>query len=112
MPRERLLPHVRALAEEIAENAPLAVQTIKRTINNWADRRMGEALRFEAATASANFVSDDMQLGYKAMAGKRRRSSRGSNCETRLAISPRRDPPFAPKEGRDLRLRGHRPRSA
>jgi hypothetical protein len=31
---------------------------------------MAEALRFEAATASVNFVSDDMQLGYKAMASK------------------------------------------
>ena len=112
MPRDQLPPHVRALAEEMAENAPLAVQTIKRTINNWAERGMSEALRFEAAASAVNFVSDDMQLGYKAMAGKRMRSSRGSNCETRLAISPRRDPPFAPKEGRDLRLRGHRPRSA
>ena len=31
---------------------------------------MAEALKFEAATACVNFVSDDMQLGYKAMAGK------------------------------------------
>jgi enoyl-CoA hydratase len=70
VPRDQLLAHVRALAGEIAENAPLAVQTIKRTINNWAERGMAEALRFEAAAASVNFVSDDMQLGYKAMAAK------------------------------------------
>jgi enoyl-CoA hydratase/carnithine racemase len=70
VPRDQLLPHVRALADEIAHNAPLAVQTIKRTINNWAERGLAEALKFEAATASVNFVSDDMQLGYKAMASK------------------------------------------
>lgn len=77
VPRERLLPHVRALAEEIAENAPLAVQTIKRTINNWAERGMSEALRFEAAASAVNFVSDDMQLGYKAMAAKEKAKFEG-----------------------------------
>jgi len=77
VPRDQLLPHVRALASEIAENAPLAVQTIKRTINNWAERGLAEALKFEAATASVNFVSDDMQLGYKAMAGKEKAKFEG-----------------------------------
>ena len=77
VPRDQLLPHVRALAAEIAENAPLAVQTIKRTINNWAERGMAEALKFEAATASVNFVSDDMQLGYKAMASKEKAKFEG-----------------------------------
>jgi enoyl-CoA hydratase/carnithine racemase len=71
VPKDDLLAHVRALAEEIARNAPLAVQGIKRTINFWAERGLAEALRFEAATASQNFVSDDMALGYKAMAEKR-----------------------------------------
>jgi enoyl-CoA hydratase/carnithine racemase len=70
VPRESLEKHVRALAEEIAQNAPLAVQAIKRTINHWAERGLAEALRFEAASAAVNFVSDDMALGYKAMAAK------------------------------------------
>jgi enoyl-CoA hydratase/carnithine racemase len=70
VPRDDLLRHVRELAEEIAKNAPLAVQTIKRTVNFRADQGLSEALRFEAASASPLFVSDDMALGYKAMAAK------------------------------------------
>jgi len=71
VPKDELLPHVRALAEEIAKNAPLAVQGIKRTINYRAEQGLAEALRFEAASASQMFVSDDMAQGYKAMAEKR-----------------------------------------
>jgi enoyl-CoA hydratase/carnithine racemase len=67
--RDRLLPHIRALASEIAENAPLAAQTIQR-INNWAERGLAEALELEAAATSVCFVSEDMQLDYQAMAAK------------------------------------------
>jgi enoyl-CoA hydratase/carnithine racemase len=77
VPSDQLRPHVRALAAEIAENAPLAVQTIKRTINHWAERGLTEALKFEAAATSVNFVSDDMQLGYKAMASKEKAKFEG-----------------------------------
>jgi len=68
--RDQLIPHVRALAEEIAANAPLAVQGIKRTINFQAERGLSEAMRFEAASAATCFVSDDMTQGYRAMAAK------------------------------------------
>lgn len=71
VPRDDLLDHVHALAEEITANAPLAVQVIKRTINFRAQQGLTEALRFEAASASPLFVSDDMAEGYKAMAAKR-----------------------------------------
>jgi enoyl-CoA hydratase/carnithine racemase len=71
VPLDELGAHARALCEEIARNAPLAVQGIKRSINFWAERGLAEAMRFEAASASPNFVSDDMALGYKAMAEKR-----------------------------------------
>ena len=70
VPRDELLPHVTALAHEIAGNAPLGVQGIKRTINHFAERGLGEAMQFEAASASVLFTSDDMALGYKAMAAK------------------------------------------
>jgi enoyl-CoA hydratase/carnithine racemase len=70
VPRDELLTHVRALADEIAANAPLAVQAIKRTINHWSERGLSEALRFEAASASVLFSSDDMTEGYRAMAAK------------------------------------------
>jgi enoyl-CoA hydratase/carnithine racemase len=71
VPKERLVEHVQALAAEIARNAPLAVQGIKRTINHRAEQGLAEALRFEAASASPLFVSDDMARGYAAMAEKR-----------------------------------------
>jgi enoyl-CoA hydratase/carnithine racemase len=70
VPRDELVSHVGALAREIAANAPLAVQGIKRTVNFWAERGLSEAMRFEAASASVLFTSDDMALGYKAMAAK------------------------------------------
>jgi len=70
--RSELVPHVRRLAEEIAANAPLAVQGIKRTINFQAERGLAEGLRFEAASAAPLFTSDDMAAGYKAMAEKQK----------------------------------------
>ena len=68
---DALVAHTRALCEEIAAQAPLAVQAIKRTINFWAERGMAEATRFVAASSAPNFVSDDMAEGYRAMAEKR-----------------------------------------
>ena len=56
------------LAHEIAANAPLAVQGIKRTINGFTERGLTEAMRFEAMSAAVEFVSDDMTLGYAAKA--------------------------------------------
>lgn len=58
------------IAREIAANAPLAVQSIKRTINEWANHGLESALRFEAMSASVEFVSDDMKAGYAAKAAK------------------------------------------
>jgi enoyl-CoA hydratase len=63
---DALLPTVRDLAAEIAANAPLAVQGIKRTINFFAERGLTEAMRFEAASASLCFVSDDLRDGVQA----------------------------------------------
>jgi len=70
VPKDTLVAHVRALGEEIARNAPLAVQGIKRTVNYRAEQGLAEALRFEAASAAPLFTSDDMAQGYKAMAAK------------------------------------------
>jgi len=77
VPRERLEAHARELALEIAANAPLAVQGIKRTVNYRAEQGMAEALRFEAASASVLFTSDDMTLGYRAMAARERADFEG-----------------------------------
>lgn len=70
VPNESLVSHVRALADEISANAPLAVQAIKRTINFRVEQGLAEAMLFEAASAAPLFTSDDMELGYKAMANK------------------------------------------
>ena len=68
--KDDLIEHVKALALEISANAPLAVQGIKRTINYRAEQGLQEAMQFEAASASVLFTSDDMTLGYAAMAKK------------------------------------------
>jgi enoyl-CoA hydratase len=70
VPAEALIDHVQALAGEIAGNAPLAVQSIKRTINFRVEQGLSEAMQFEASSAAVLFTSDDMQLGYRAMAAK------------------------------------------
>ena len=58
------------MAQEIANNAPLAVQSIKRTIDAFAYRGLSDALKFEALSASVEFVSEDMPAGYAAKAAK------------------------------------------
>ncbi|HMK98914.1 MAG TPA: enoyl-CoA hydratase/isomerase family protein [Acidimicrobiales bacterium] len=60
-----------SLAQEIAANAPLAVQSIKRTIDHFTFRGLPESLRFEAMSAAIEFVSDDMPAGYAAKAAKK-----------------------------------------
>jgi enoyl-CoA hydratase len=70
--RDDLVPTVMAIAAEIAANAPLAVQSIKRTIDAFAYRGLAESLKFEAMSASVEFVSDDMPAGYAAKAAKQR----------------------------------------
>jgi enoyl-CoA hydratase len=67
---EELRPTAVGVAREIAANAPLAVQCIKRTIDGFAFRGLSEAMRFEAMSASIEFVSDDMPAGYAAKAAK------------------------------------------
>jgi enoyl-CoA hydratase len=69
---DALVDHARSLCDEIAANAPLAVQSIKRTINFWSERGLAEAMRFVAMSSAPNFVSDDMTEGYQAMAERRK----------------------------------------
>jgi len=71
VPVDDLDAHARALCEEIAANAPLAVQAIKRTINFWSERGLAEATRFVAASSAPNFVAEDMAEGYQAQAERR-----------------------------------------
>jgi enoyl-CoA hydratase len=71
VPRAELATVARALADEMAANAPLAVQGIKRTINFWAEQGLAEALRFEAASASICAVSEDRAAAVEAVAAGR-----------------------------------------
>ena len=68
--RDELVPAAMGIAADIAGNAPLAVQSIKRTIDTFAYRGLTEALKFEALSASVEFVSEDMAAGYAAKAKK------------------------------------------
>jgi enoyl-CoA hydratase/carnithine racemase len=74
---EGLLPAAMGIATEIAANAPLAVQSIKRTIDAFAYRGLAESLKFEAMSASVEFVSDDMPIGYAAKAKKQQANFEG-----------------------------------
>jgi len=75
--RDGLLPAAMQIATEIAANAPLAVQSIKRTIDAFAYRGLTESLKFEAMSASVEFVSDDMPAGYAAKAKKQQAEFEG-----------------------------------
>jgi enoyl-CoA hydratase len=68
--RDELDETAMSLARDIRDNAPLAVQSIKRTITEFADRGLSDALRFEALSAAVEFVSEDMPKGYAAKASK------------------------------------------
>jgi enoyl-CoA hydratase len=73
-PAEQLVEAATALARELAANAPLAVQAVKRTIDRHANRGLDEALDFEALNAAVGFVSDDLVEGFAA--GREKRPTR------------------------------------
>jgi enoyl-CoA hydratase len=75
--QDELLSTAMGVAADIAANAPLAVQSIKRTIDAFAYRGLAESLKFEAMSAAVEFVSDDMPLGYAAKAKKQQATFEG-----------------------------------
>jgi enoyl-CoA hydratase len=77
VPAGELLSATRSLAAEIAANAPIAVQTIKRTINQYTRQGFEEAARYEAMASSLAFVSEDLYEGFAAGAAKRRAEFKG-----------------------------------
>ncbi|WP_415953187.1 enoyl-CoA hydratase/isomerase family protein [Streptomyces sp. KLOTTS4A1] len=70
-PAEELERTARSLASEIAANAPLAVQGIKRDIDRFADAGLGEALEHAAFAAAVTLTSKDSREGYMAKAARR-----------------------------------------
>ncbi|WP_053692284.1 enoyl-CoA hydratase/isomerase family protein [Streptomyces sp. WM6372] len=61
----------RAVSAEIAANAPLAVQGIKRGIDAYADAALAPALDRVAMTAALTLTSEDCREGYAAKAARR-----------------------------------------
>ncbi|MEU6658758.1 enoyl-CoA hydratase/isomerase family protein [Streptomyces sp. NPDC046821] len=61
----------RGVAAEIAGNAPLAVQSVKRDIDAYADAGLGEALDRVAMSAALTLTSEDIREGYTAKAERR-----------------------------------------
>jgi enoyl-CoA hydratase/carnithine racemase len=65
------------LTREIASNAPLAVQGVKRAVNQVAYRGFDDAARFEALSSSVLWSSDDVHVGFAAKAQKQQAEFEG-----------------------------------
>ncbi|MEV0320329.1 enoyl-CoA hydratase/isomerase family protein [Streptomyces sp. NPDC050658] len=64
VPPDELAKSARDIAAEIAANAPLAVQGIKRGIDAYADAGMAAALDRVAMNAAITLTSEDSRVGY------------------------------------------------
>ncbi|OAR23274.1 enoyl-CoA hydratase [Streptomyces sp. ERV7] len=71
VPAAELEAEARALADEIAANAPLAVRAVKRNIDAFADAGLAEALDRTAMSAALTLTSEDAREGYAAKAARR-----------------------------------------
>ena len=78
---EELLPTAMTVAHEIAANAPLAVQSIKRSVDGFAYRGLTEAMRFEAMS-----VVDRVRL--RRHAGRLRRQGQEAAHRVRREVAP------------------------
>ncbi|MEU8462108.1 enoyl-CoA hydratase/isomerase family protein [Streptomyces sp. NPDC029003] len=78
VPPQELEETARALTAEIAANAPLAVQGIKRGIDAYADAALPAALDRVAMTAALTLTSEDSREGYAARAARRPPRFRGA----------------------------------
>lgn len=68
---EQVVPRARALAEEIASAAPLAMRSTKRAIYDGLDWNPRAAARREAALQAQSVATDDAKEGMKALLEKR-----------------------------------------
>lgn len=72
VPREELMPAAMALAEKICENAPLAIQAVKRSVRQCMDLPMDKALDRELEIAAEVFMTEDAREGPRAFKEKRK----------------------------------------
>jgi enoyl-CoA hydratase len=77
-PAAELLAAARALANQIAAKAPLAVAAIKQAINHGQDMALADACMYEAALFGDITVSDDGKEGTGAFLEKRTPTWKGS----------------------------------
>ena len=70
--KEELMPAAMKIAEKICENAPLAIQAIKRSVRQGMNLSMDEALNLELKIAAEVFMTEDAKEGPRAFAEKRK----------------------------------------
>jgi enoyl-CoA hydratase len=78
VPPEELLPVTEQHAKGIAEQAPLAVASSKRTLNRGFDADLAAACELEATAFGALFATDDAREGLTAFLAKRRAAYQAS----------------------------------
>jgi enoyl-CoA hydratase len=76
-PAAELLGAARALAEQIASKAPLAVSAIKQAVNRGMDMPLAEACMYEAALFGEIVATEDAKEGTSAFLEKRKPTWKG-----------------------------------
>lgn len=71
LPQSEILAAATSTAEEIAQNAPLAVRATKRALRRTEESSIEDQLQFEASEQARNFESADAQEGIAAVREKR-----------------------------------------
>jgi len=71
VPREQFEPTVRALAQEIAAAAPIAVRLVKKSIHRGVQHTLDDMLDYEALNQGFTFTTADAREGVMAMMEKR-----------------------------------------
>ena len=77
LPADKVLSAALSLAEEMAENAPLANRAVKRALARSDQASLEDQLSFEAAEQAATFESEDVHEGLAAIQERRTPRFRG-----------------------------------
>lgn len=77
VPVEMLLHETLALAKEIAQMSPVAVQLAKESINRSFETSLDEGLHFERKNFYLSFASEDQKEGMRAFVEKRKADFKG-----------------------------------
>ncbi len=72
VPKEDLMSTAMKMAEKICENAPLAIQAVKRSVRQCMDLPMDKALDRELEIAVEIFMTEDAKEGPRAFTEKRK----------------------------------------